>query len=250
MRKFTFLFIMAFFTVFFVKGQILHIENHELNSIENHLNFDISIIASNVTIEELHNVTFNIHLSPVNVDFDTIRVFVSGATAVGTDGIGNNSPWPVPLENLDMELLDVSGDTIYTLTIPNVTPGDYQYKYGYVSTTETFPNWNNPLPLYDTLSFTIIDQDVTIDDTWLVIGVEETGLLSGFKVYPNPTSGVITISTENKCQLTVTNAIGQVVLNRVVNNNEKLDLSNQTHGLYFITAKTNTERKSFRLIIE
>ena len=193
--------------------------------------------------------TFNLDVSDTDAaDFDpaTDLLWLSGAKADGSAGISTFPVWVPAQSSAALKLTDDDSDLIYTVTVNNIDPDNYQYKY---FVTEGIPVVVAQYPLEDTLTFIIADQDITQDDVWEGSGLNDN-TLSGFSIYPNPSNGVVTISTENQCQVTVTNAIGQVVVNRVVNNNEKLDLSNQTQGLYFITAKTNTETKTLRLIIE
>ena len=76
---------------------------------------------------------------------------------------------------------------------------------------------------------------------------ENVSEISGFNVYPNPCNGEFTIYTELSTELTILNAIGQVVLNRKlevgVNN---FDLSEQPKGVYLLKLKNDT----FKIIKE
>jgi hypothetical protein len=212
---------------------------------------EVIINAADETVDVMltsqYSITFNLNMSNADFNPDTDRVWVSGAKADGSAGIGGYGIWPWPQSELDFELLDPDGDLTYTLTVDYVDPGEYVYRYGY--TIPGPPNWNNPFPEDDSLSFTIVDQDEVVDDMWNV-GVENTNVLSDFNIYPNPTNGIVTVGTNEQVEVTVTNAIGKVILNKVVGNNETLDLSSQTQGLYFISAKTNDAVKTLRLIVE
>jgi hypothetical protein len=192
--------------------------------------------------------TFNLdvnHWGELNTETDFI--WLSGATADETGGIAGFNPWQPANSSVDLKLLDEDEDGIYTVTIPYINPGNYIYRY---KVTQGIPVVVNEWPLVGepNLTFEIVDADITVND--IANAINETNTLTTFSVYPNPTKGVVTISTENTCEVTVSNAIGQVIVNRVVSNNETLDLSNQTQGLYFITAKTDAETKTMRLIIE
>jgi hypothetical protein len=203
-------------------------------------------VAIDAMMEALYHVTFNLDVSAADFDPETDLLWISGATADGTGGIAEFAPWPNAQSNPNLKLLDDDGDMIYTVTLIDVYPGDYKYKY---FVTEGIPVVVAQYPAEgDTLSFTVVDQHITLDDAW--VGLNEVNSLSDFTIYPNPSNGVVTIGTENQCEVTVTNAVGQVIEKRMVNNNETLDLSNQTQGLYFITAKTNDAVKTLRLVIE
>ena len=68
------------------------------------------------------------------------------------------------------------------------------------------------------------------------------------KLYPNPTSGVVTFEMpfdEAECPMEVMNMTGQIVLKRQVYSsggviNETLDLSNQAKGLYLLRINGQT----------
>jgi hypothetical protein len=224
--------------------------------------FMLTFIISNGQIvqESIHtkndnsySVTFNlVNLDFLNVDIDTLRVLVSGANANGTSGIGNHEPWPIPLEDVDLELFDIDGDMTYTLTLENVLPGDYKYKYGIVSANNgTVPNWNFPVPNFgDTLVFTLVDQNITMYDVLPPNSIEGVDNILDFNIYPNPSNGVFTIDIDKPCELTITNMAGKVIMKRKVNNNDIIDLSNQGQGLYSITAKTNGKTKTLLMVLQ
>ena len=69
-----------------------------------------------------------------------------------------------------------------------------------------------------------------------------------FKLYPNPTSGLITIELEGMQKVLVYNALGQALLNKEVNSDLlQLDLSGFEDGLYWIKvmAQSGTMVRSF-----
>ena len=71
---------------------------------------------------------------------------------------------------------------------------------------------------------------VTIDLT----STDENQALD-FKLYPNPTSGQITIALEGMQKVVVYNALGQALLNKEANSDAlQLDLSGFENGLYWI----------------
>lgn len=198
-------------------------------------------------MEPLYDVTFNIDMSEMDFDPATQRLFITGATADGTAGIGvDHIAWPNPQQELDFELEDPEEDMTYSVTVMGVRSGDYEYKYGF--TTNNIPVWTEQYP-EDVFTFTVGTEDIVINDMWEV-GLEDTDVLADFNIYPNPTNGIVTVGTSQQVEVTITNAIGQVIVNKVVGNNETLDLSSQTQGLYFISAKTKDAVKTLRLIVE
>ena len=88
-----------------------------------------------------------------------------------------------------------------------------------------------------------------------VTGLEELEALS-FEVFPNPNQGVFNISlpssVENS-QLTITNALGQIVYNTTNLNKEEyinLDLSRYDKGLYFVRLIQDDQSSIKRMIIK
>ena len=69
-----------------------------------------------------------------------------------------------------------------------------------------------------------------------------------FKLYPNPTSGQITIAWEGMQKVVVYNALGQALLNKETSGDMlQLDLSGFENGLYWIKvmAQNGTAIRSF-----
>jgi len=56
------------------------------------------------------------------------------------------------------------------------------------------------------------------------------------KIYPNPTTGIFTITGENIQSIEVTNIIGQVISQLSIKNNQSLivNLKEQPKGIYFV----------------
>lgn len=79
------------------------------------------------------------------------------------------------------------------------------------------------------------------------VGVDEINKESKLTVYPNPTTGIINISatTSDVQSVSVTNVLGEVVLNREIEFNNKtttIDISEQPAGIYFLKLGDSIER--------
>ncbi|MEP2935894.1 MAG: T9SS type A sorting domain-containing protein [Gilvibacter sp.] len=74
--------------------------------------------------------------------------------------------------------------------------------------------------------------------------------VAGLSYYPNPTNGIVTISSDSKInQVTVTNILGQQVLTaKGLSNSLDLDLSNQQSGIYFAQVDADTGSQTIKLI--
>lgn len=71
-----------------------------------------------------------------------------------------------------------------------------------------------------------------------------------FTVYPNPGNGVFHIETDGTYQLLIYNAIGNIVKTSTVNNKTKIDLTNQSTGIYFIKILSDNVASTQRIILE
>ncbi len=86
--------------------------------------------------------------------------------------------------------------------------------------------------------------EVTIDEC---VGMEEI-TEANIKIFPNPAKSTLNVSLNNtinsKVELTMYNAEGKIALIKEMNNTDsesttKLDVSNLTQGIYFLTIKSN-----------
>ncbi len=68
-------------------------------------------------------------------------------------------------------------------------------------------------------------------------------------IYPTPSKGIINITNANNSKLSVINSNGKTVLNTTINNNS-IDLTNLTPGIYYlrIVKNTNTITKTINII--
>lgn len=83
------------------------------------------------------------------------------------------------------------------------------------------------------------------------------GLSKDVSIMPNPSTGLvnvaITLPNSQDLSLTVTNALGQVIVNNkynsVMNEVVSLDLTNQSNGVYFVTVSNGKDKMVQRLIL-
>lgn len=68
-------------------------------------------------------------------------------------------------------------------------------------------------------------------------------------IYPNPAKDNIYLSKSGEYNVSVTNALGKVVLSKAVTDG-KLDIHSLAHGVYYIIIKGEGETKSFKVIKE
>lgn len=76
------------------------------------------------------------------------------------------------------------------------------------------------------------------------VGISENDIEQSFRVYPNPTTGLVNISSiENLDKIEVLNLHGQLVYSQDAGEqNTKLDLTDLQKGIYFIRSGKHTQR--------
>lgn len=89
--------------------------------------------------------------------------------------------------------------------------------------------------------------------TDLTIGINEVAKSNTVVVYPNPATSTVNIITNNgeAATIRITNMIGEVVLNQLVNQAESaVDVSSLNKGVYFYEVKTKDAVNTGKLIIQ
>lgn len=85
------------------------------------------------------------------------------------------------------------------------------------------------------------------------LGMDDFNLLNGMNVYPNPTQGVLNISSDNgdlPDSFTIYNSLGQVMESVKVSSTSNLNVntSSYTNGLYFIKLDKGNQTKTIKFI--
>ena len=68
--------------------------------------------------------------------------------------------------------------------------------------------------------------------------VEETAATSDFRLYPNPTDGIVTIEGEGSMTISVLNILGQKIMETEATDNANIDLSVLEAGIYMVRIET------------
>ena len=111
---------------------------------------------------------------------------------------------------------DASGAA--TMQLPN---GDYSYtvvKSGFYTNNGTF---------------TVNSADLTVNITLIATGVP-TNPIAKLSVYPNPFTDRIYFTGSEVSRVVITSVIGQVVMDRQVDNTESIDVSSIERGIYLV----------------
>ncbi len=67
-------------------------------------------------------------------------------------------------------------------------------------------------------------------------------------VYPNPTTGVVTIVNSSKATLTLTNMVGKTIYKSEINGTKELDLSSYDSGVYSLSIQTGISIKFQKVV--
>lgn len=90
----------------------------------------------------------------------------------------------------------------------------------------------------------------------VTIGIDENFPLSGFRVYPNPTNGFLTLNYQNDkptdLKIDLLNILGQNVYHKnlfsICNYSDEIDLSHLTNGIYFVKLATINKMQTIKII--
>lgn len=79
--------------------------------------------------------------------------------------------------------------------------------------------------------------------------IDEPSQNESLTIYPNPTNGVTTLDLKTSSSITMTNSMGQVILNEsLLAGKQEIDLSPYPEGIYIVKITGNNTSKSIRLI--
>ncbi len=153
------------------------------------------------------------------------------------DGTDNNVEGARVLINSKQQYTDDQGEALY-----NLVAGSHAYE---VSAVDFY---------LESGSVEVIDENMTYEVTLLSTSIDNDILNSNeFKIYPNPTSGVIKIEGDKlmNSKISVYDISGKQILNRISENSEvNIDISDCSNGIYIIQIDTGEKVYKQKLIKE
>ena len=67
------------------------------------------------------------------------------------------------------------------------------------------------------------------------VGITENSNSNNTAIYPNPAAGLFTIDLNTESEITITNALGQIILNQKLDTGKQnINLGSETNGIYFV----------------
>jgi hypothetical protein len=177
------------------------------------------------------NLTLNVDMHGART-VDGLRIASGTPIYVSGDFKGDYGDWDVPGTNMMDMLTDVDGDSIYSITIPLGVIGFHYFKFysgdGWVG-KET-ADFDRELD---------VTGDMVGNYIWGsngMVSVRPKALAGKIEMYPNPVRNELTINTTTDIRkVIITNTLGKTVGNIVYTNNQTINTSNLTKGMYFVT---------------
>jgi hypothetical protein len=207
-----------------------------------------------------------------------VDVMIGTGTPVGTaiEGVlydGTTATF-VELDRSNI-YITVAGDvgkviTLILPTAPTITAGnnyfaavhaftEFNYGIGGTSPSNTDPSGPTSLIFYPNMTAPASGQNYYTTQTPMIrlnfdptVGIDELNNNVNFSVYPNPSNGEFTVNltadNSDNVNLTVTNVVGQTIINKSVVGNRKttISLTDYSKGIYFLTIGNKTTK----LIVE
>ena len=191
------------------------------------------------------------------IDGNTYTSSNDTATYTLTNALGCDS---VVTLNLTIDTVDLSLTVNGPTITANATGAIYQWLYCDTNfaiingeTSQGFTSITNG-------SYAVMITDGACTDTSACEQITGVGILQNnfnteFKLYPNPTNGLLTIdmgNVYNEVKIQVKNDLGQTILSKEINHNNLilLNLNNQDNGVYFIHINSNNKVAVIKVIKE
>ena len=160
------------------------------------------------------------------------QVWLSGALG------GIYGSWAQPGTVPANEMFDPDGDGIYSITL-QLPDGVIAFKFFWGT------GWSNGDNSIADRTYTV-NGNADLNFVWSVPGYTENTLVSqigdaSFKVFPNPTEGMITVQSSGMKGLTIRNVLGETLKSYKLQSvtSKEIDLSSYISGVYFISVETS-----------
>ena len=196
-------------------------------------------------------VTWQNDPSPVadSANYEQHNYYAGGS--LGTMGGFENLASVIPANTIHFDFVGraiLGGYAGTSGSIPATITDGTTYTQTYTYTVPTYQNLFN----MHVVGF-VVDQATgkvlnSIQSPVSAAGINKNISNAGINMYPNPSKGIVNIiGVTGKSQITVTNVLGETVMN--VENTKVLDLSNFANGLYFIKINSNNHIVTEKIII-
>ncbi len=154
-----------------------------------------------------------------------------------TFNVEDDNSNPIPAANVTIPDLSVDDYTNVDgeLVISEVPAGTYDYTVNATS----YPPVND--------QFEVVDQNIIVDV--VLTGLSENK--SNIAIYPNPNSGKFNINLDEIYEINISDISGKTIYTDLLKSNiNKIDLTEQKTGVYFIKLKSETKTFYHKIIIQ
>ncbi len=233
-----------------------------------------------VTVSVQSSLTVSIAGSNTVCDGNAVSLTANGAsTYTWNNGAVSNSIAPTPTVNTTYSVTGSSGtcsnSAVISVTV-NSTPtvsavsntslicsgqtvsltasGAVTYTW---STNATGANVSDSPTITTTYTVTGVGSNGCSDTASVTLAVSPCTNIHGYSsvssvdVYPNPTTGKVTVAISSEAQVVIMNMIGEVLSTEKVSSGlNQIDLSAYANGIYFVNIIQNNSSKAIKLIKE
>jgi hypothetical protein len=102
--------------------------------------------------------------------------------------------------------------------------------------------------------FGTVNGSVTVDNNDVTEFVDMTDIDDlasiGMRLYPNPVEDQLHIEGQGEFTVSLINPIGQIVLNKTINNSTNIDMSDYASGIYFVNIKSQGTIITERIVVK
>jgi photosystem II stability/assembly factor-like uncharacterized protein len=130
------------------------------------------------------------------------------------------------------------------------TTGKIQYTNDGINFTDEFTTTNNTIHRLYHAENTLyaVGSNGLVMKKNVPLGISDFGI-SNFEFFPNPSNDFIQLKNVETMNLTMTDINGKLVLSKIIQPNERIDIGNLGNGMYFLTLKNGKEIQQGKIII-
>ena len=188
--------------------------------------------------------------------YNQVNAYSGGTSLVDWEGIDwSTLPNPVLAANMVYEHVGralLGGFAGVANSVPTSVVYNTDYNYAFSHTLPTTQNINNislVALLIDNANGQIVNAGL-FDLGLKVLATDTFEVNNQFNIYPNPTTGIFKIATNQPVNIAVVDVLGKTVFTaNDISNDNNIDLSAMQKGIYFINITSNNIKSTQKLIL-
>ncbi len=199
---------------------------------------DSEVVDENTT--NSYTVTNLMATTNVTVEFEVIPETTYEVTFSVVGGNGTLAASASSVDVSSGDLVPEGSNIVFTATPDE----EYEVKEWRLNSEVVDENTTNSYTVSNLMAAT----DVTVEFK-LIVGVN-TNALANLKVYPNPFSNEINITSDRVNRVIITNIVGQRVMDITLNGQETINTSELSNGVYLVTFEGTNGEQTVRKMIK